>query len=1304
MADANSTQPPPSPPATKRRRRPSVVVMWGLGVSIAAALGVVAAFTWLASQHALDTVLDMAVAQSNGRLAFDGARGTLTGQLEFARIAWADGAVEIVAEDVVLRFSPAHLLYGQVNVNKATVRRVAATLPHFSDAVILLADSIAPPLSVDVDRLAVETIDWRQGTRSGTLSGATLAYAGNSRGHRLSEVRLTAQGASLAGEVSVGARRPYPVDARVALDLAAPHPAGRVEAVGKGSLEALVVEATSTLAGVDARARIDLTPLAAQSVVGGRIEARALDLAALDRAWPATRLDVVVDARPAPGGYAGRLEARNAIAGTIDAGRVPLARVASSFALRGRVLELTALEAQLPGGGSLAGSGTVALDGWRNRWKLAVTGLDLAQIHTSLHATKLAGRMEADVERGVQRVSAEVAQDDLQLAFDARYDGATLVAERFAAQARGSSLSGSGRIALAGARPFAVDARAQRFDPSRFGAFPPGSIDATIHAEGTAAPAPVVQVDATFAEGSRLAGLPLQGRVRGRVAEAYAEAIDARLTLGSSRIAVSGAVQRKGEALAIEFASSRLAEFAPLLPDAAPKLAGSLDARVRLQAGERGTLFTVEVRGEKLRVDEYAIATLRANGRGLHDAPLASPSVDAISGATLELAATGLAAPGRRLDRVQAVLAGSAAAHTFTLAATLGNQSVQLGGRGGAADLASAPRWRGSVQALAAGGIPGLERVVLVAPVDVELARDRVVVGALQLAGGGAQAEVDGFTWREGQLDTRGRFRGVAVAPFARAAGLEVRWPMNVVLGGRWDLASAPQWRGTIAIERESGDVEVDDPGSEGGARIALGLQTLRLEARIDGPRLAASGELRAKLAGNTLVDAVLTAPADALHPFGRDSVLGGTVRAHLPSLASLQPWIGTSARVQGQAIAEANLAGTLGAPAFSGQLVGYALRLDMPQYGINLADGRLRIVGSPEGLRLEELVLAGGAGRFSATGTIALPRERGGAAGATSIAWRAENFRALNHPDRRLVVDGEGTIAREGGRWLLAGRLAADEGVIAHRATSDTELADDIVVVGRPRAARTPSDVAGLDAPLDVELAIELGRDFRISAEGLDTRLAGKLQLSSHRGEPLAARGTIRTVRGTYQAFGQRLDIDRGRLIFDGPVANPALDIVALRKNLAVEAGVEITGTVRAPVVRLTSNPPVPDSEKLSWLLTGGPPGSASQRELVALQAAQAALAGRDGRTVTQRFAQGLGIDDIAILQRGRPTNDDPLAGQVVAIGKRISDRLFVAFEQGLEIATHALRIEYVLSRYFTVSAFAGTTSGVELRFRRNW
>ncbi|HEX4884288.1 MAG TPA: translocation/assembly module TamB domain-containing protein, partial [Casimicrobiaceae bacterium] len=561
------------------------------------------------------------------------------------------------------------------------------------------------------------------------------------------------------------------------------------------------------------------------------------------------------------------------------------------------------------------------------------------------------------------------------------------------------------------------------------------------------------------------------------------------------------------------------------------------------------------------------------------------------------------------------------------------------------------------------------------------------------------------FAWREGRVETRGRFRGLPVAPIARQAGLDTRWPVDVVLGGRWDVTSAPQWKGTVSVERERGDVYVEDPGEDTGRRVALGITALKVDATIDGARLAATGELRANLAGNTLVDATLTAAPGSLHPFHADARVGGTVRAHVPALATLQPWFGTAARVQGQAIAELNLGGTLGDPAFAGQLVGYGLRVDMPQYGINLTEGRVRIVSGPEGLALETLEFAGGDGRFTATGTIALPGAKRGEARATRIAWKAENFRMLNHPDRRLVVDGEGTVAMNDGRWLLAGRVAVDEAIVAYRSTDDTQLADDIVVVGRERPGPARRNGGGLDAPIDLDLAIELGRNFRFSAEGLDTRLAGKLQVASRKGEPITARGTIRAQQGTYNAFGQKLAIERGRLLFDGPVANPALDIVALRKNLAVEAGVEITGTVRAPLVRLTSNPPVPDSEKLSWLLTGGPPGAATQREAVALSAAQAALAGRGGgKTLTQRFAENIGVDDISFLNRGDGKGEDMLAGQVVSVGKRITDRLYIAYEQGLELASNALRLEYVLSRYFTVSAYAGTTSGVELKFRRNW
>jgi translocation and assembly module TamB len=312
-----------------------------------------------------------------------------------------------------------------------------------------------------------------------------------------------------------------------------------------------------------------------------------------------------------------------------------------------------------------------------------------------------------------------------------------------------------------------------------------------------------------------------------------------------------------------------------------------------------------------------------------------------------------------------------------------------------------------------------------------------------------------------------------------------------------------------------------------------------------------------------------------------------------------------------------------------------------------------------------------------------------------------------MNRPETRLVVDGEGTLAVEDKRIVLRGRVSADEGYVEYRPRDDTRLADDIVVVGRPRPGARTGDAVGIAAfPLDLDLEIDLGRDFRFVGEGFESRLAGGLRVTKQGGGPFLAKGTIRALRGTYTAFGQRLDIERGRLLFDGPIADPSLDIVALRKNQAVEAGIEITGSARTPLVRLTSNPPVPDSEKLAWLVTGGPAGSQSAQESAAISAATATLLSRggSGKPVTRRLAERVGLDDISIASRYSSTSADAVGTQVVTLGKRVTDRLYVAFEQGLSVATNALRIDYVLSRYFTVSAFAGTSNGISLSFRRNW
>ena len=68
----------------------------------------------------------------------------------------------------------------------------------------------------------------------------------------------------------------------------------------------------------------------------------------------------------------------------------------------------------------------------------------------------------------------------------------------------------------------------------------------------------------------------------------------------------------------------------------------------------------------------------------------------------------------------------------------------------------------------------------------------------------------------------------------------------------------------------------------------------------------------------------------------------------------------------------------------------------------------------------------------------------------------------------------------------------------------------------------------------------------------------------------PLRAVGNVRVTPGsTYTAFGRKLNIENGFFTFNGPVTNPGINILAMRRNQEIEAGVQVTGTVQSPTAQ---------------------------------------------------------------------------------------------------------------------------------------
>jgi translocation and assembly module TamB len=245
---------------------------------------------------------------------------------------------------------------------------------------------------------------------------------------------------------------------------------------------------------------------------------------------------------------------------------------------------------------------------------------------------------------------------------------------------------------------------------------------------------------------------------------------------------------------------------------------------------------------------------------------------------------------------------------------------------------------------------------------------------------------------------------------------------------------------------------------------------------------------------------------------------------------------------------------------------------------------------------------------------------------------------------------------------------------------------------VRRPGAAPPPP--AAPAAPrraTEVDLRIGLGDALRVRGQGLDTRLAGELQLTMPAGRPTLT-GELRTVGGNYDAYGQKLVVERGLVRFAGAPDNPNLDVLALRPGLDVEVGVAITGSAQSPRVRLHAVPDMSESDKLTWLVLGRDPATVGRTDTALLQrAALALLAGEDagpGDALMRR----LGLDDFSIRDA-----DDESGGAVVTLGKQLSDRWYVGYERAVNATAGNWQLVYRAARRFTLRLQSGLDNAID-------
>ena len=371
------------------------------------------------------------------------------------------------------------------------------------------------------------------------------------------------------------------------------------------------------------------------------------------------------------------------------------------------------------------------------------------------------------------------------------------------------------------------------------------------------------------------------------------------------------------------------------------------------------------------------------------------------------------------------------------------------------------------------------------------------------------------------------------------------------------------------------------------------------------------------------------------------------------------------------------------------------------PLLGIAVDKGAFALQLNGSNALLERLEAHAGQGKISATGQLAL-----GAKPHAELALSAEKFGLLSRVDQRLSLSGKMQLQLSQATIDLQGRLSVDEGLFDFSRGNAPQLDEDVEVL-RPQASRAaPTGKAASKQAIKLKLNIALGDKLRLRGHGIDTLLRGDLLLTQAQSalaqtqSALALSGDILTAGGTFDAYGQKLEIETGRLSFTGPLDNPRIDVLAVRPgNDDVRAGVTVTGSALAPRIKLYSDPLMSDNETLSWLLLGRAPDELGRADTALLQRAAMALLSGDGESRKGRLTKTLGLDDLTVSDSGVDAK-----GTVVRLGKQLSKRWYVGYERGLNATTGSWQLIYRIAQRFTLRGQSGDDNALDLIWQWKW
>ncbi|HEY7640117.1 MAG TPA: translocation/assembly module TamB domain-containing protein [Steroidobacteraceae bacterium] len=1205
-----------------------------------------------------------------------GVSGTISGPLRVEQFELDHPRVHVVAHDIVI----------QTELRGLWIQTLQASSVKIRDATVTLREDHTPPSTrpphflprwLRIDARGGEVTHARYEHTNGLIIAADRAVGrvtitANTlrvREGRAEGGKFDAQPFDAAGELTLRAGRPFRMTANATGHL--PMSTGAVLTVDSkvtGDFDRLEI-AAQLLQPQKAAAAVVYTHPNDRWNIAGHVDAATFALDPILQKPPFSLRNVALDVQAKAEGIS--------IAGNVGIpeldSRDLTIEASGNFAKR--VLTIASSDVSLEQSpGKVHATGTVTFDGdaptldvaarWQNlQWPLH----GKATVTSATGEGTLRGPLPYDFT-----TTAQIDGPDLPPVQGSARGVLTkeqLTVAQYDIKAFDGTASGNAQLQFAKPRAWSFALRADDINPVELNDEFPGRIDVRAQAEGKG-----FDKQASF----RLALSNLRGTLRNEPVRAHGtvqrngkawQVSDARLAFGGARVTLDGTLR--------DTIDARWSINARALDRLLPEAGGSIESSGSASGPLATPHVVAQLHGANLRYAGWLARQLEIDA-----------DVDAAGGnpSRLTVQARQLGRGSPLIDRLQVTGTGVATDHRIVLDVT--GFAPQPQQRAPHAVMEVAGRydkqvWTASVTTTElTTGAPNQE-LKIPAPATVLASRDRAQLDNFCLVIGAGRMCAEGKWQRGGAWQATVSGYEIPLASVLPPSGAEAEIAGRIEGRVHAFGAAGQPWQGEAGARIIDAAIIYRPPGAP---PETLNLGTGGLAATAKPERIEFSFGIQA------FTDTFLYASA-RLQRDGRNDIMNvpltGDMRARAADANILPLLFPEIDHAAGLLTANATIGGTLALPELNGRLE--LANGEFDSYRVNLALRDLGVVAdlANTGLSFRGQARAGD-GQLAADGK--LTWHGGESKGDLHIS--GQNLLVADLPEYRVVASPDLHFLVDGKRLNVAGDVKIPSASVKPaQLTGAVKVSDDARYVGEHPAERAGRFV------VHSEIRVDMGDDVRVDAFGLQGRIVGGVGTTTHTGETPIGRGELSVDEGRYEALGQKLEINRGRLLFDAsPLDDPGLDIEARRRIETTEVGLNVRGTLQEPRLTFFSDPSMPQSQIVSYLLTGkSMDSSLTGTDTTTLNSARDSLAMQGGGFLASQLGRRIGLEEVGVEST---INSAGEANTALVLGKFLSPRLFVSYGISLTESINTLKLRYTISDKWVFKTEAGEEAGADLEY----